>query len=163
MWKQGLHIQFSLAVTLLLFWLAMSGHYTPLLIGFGVISVVGVVALTQRMGMVDIEAHPIHMIIGAITYWPWLAWEIVKSAWAVTRVILDPKLAISPTLVRVKASQKTSLGVTTYANSITLTPGTISIEVEGKDLLVHALTREGADDLATGAMDKRVTRFEGAP
>lgn len=160
--KQGLHIQISLGITLLLFWLAMSGHYTPMLIGFGVISALGVVVLSQRMNIVDAEGHPIHLAIGSVTYLPWLAWEIAKSAWAVARLIIDPKLPVSPTLVRVKASQKTGLGVNIYANSITLTPGTISVEVEGNEILVHAVTREGAEDLAEGTMDRRVTRFEGA-
>lgn len=159
---QGLHLQLSLAVVLLLFWLGMSGHYTPLLLGFGVASVAGVVALGRRMRMVDAEGHPIHLALGAFTYWPWLALEIAKSALTVSRIIVDPKLPISPTMTRVKASQKTGLGVTTYANSITLTPGTISVEVENNEILVHALTREGAADVEEGTMDRRVTRFEGS-
>jgi multicomponent Na+:H+ antiporter subunit E len=55
------------------------------------------------------------------------------------------------------------VGVVTYANSITLTPGTISVDVKRGEILVHALTREGAKELLTGEMDRRVTRFEGAP
>ena len=70
-------------------------------------------------------------------------------------------LPISPTLVRVKTSQKTALGVNIYANSITLTPGTISVEATRKEILVHAVTREGAEALAEGRMDRRVTAFEG--
>lgn len=160
--KQGLHLQLSLAVVLLLFWLGMSGHYTPLLIGLGVVSVFAVVALSRSMRTVDVEGHPIHLALGAVTYWPWLAWEIAKSSLTVARIIIDPRLPISPTMIKVKASQKTGVGVTTYANSITLTPGTISVEVENKDILVHALTREGAADVEEGTMDRRVTRFEGS-
>jgi multicomponent Na+:H+ antiporter subunit E len=160
--KQGLHLQISLAITLLVFWLGLSGHYTALLIGLGAVSVIGVVVLSHRMHMDDAEGHPIHLLIGAMTYWPWLAWEIAKSAWTVARIILDPKLPISPTLIRVKPSQKTGVGVTTYANSITLTPGTISVEVDHREILVHALTRAGAKDLEEGVMDRRVRRFEGS-
>jgi multicomponent Na+:H+ antiporter subunit E len=65
-------------------------------------------------------------------------------------------------MLRVKASQHTAVGVVTYANSITLTPGTISVEVSDGTILVHALTRQGAEALATGYMDRRVLRFEGA-
>jgi len=86
----------------------------------------------------------------------------VKSAWDVTRIILNPRLPVSPTLVRVKTSQKTTVGVVTYANSITLTPGTISVDVGRGEILVHALTREGAAGLQSGEMDRRVTRFEGS-
>jgi multicomponent Na+:H+ antiporter subunit E len=79
----------------------------------------------------------------------------------VARIVLDPRLPISPTLVRVKASQKSAVGVVTYANSITLTPGTVTVEIAQGEFVVHALTREGADSLQEGEMDRRVTRFEG--
>jgi multicomponent Na+:H+ antiporter subunit E len=88
--------------------------------------------------------------------------EIAKSAWSVTRIILDPRLPISPTMTTVKASQRTAAGIVTYANSITLTPGTITVGVSGNALTVHALAREGALGLEAGEMDARVRRFEGA-
>ena len=110
----------------------------------------------------DEEGHPLLLLIGAVTYWPWLIWEIVKSAWTVTKIIIDPALPISPTMVTVRASQKTSSGVNTYANSITLTPGTITVGVDGQELNIHALTQEGADDLKDGGMDRRVCQFEGS-
>ena len=97
-----------------------------------------------------------------IFYYPWLIREIAKSAWAVTKIIINPKLPISPTMTVVRASQRTAAGVATYANSITLTPGTITVGVNGNDLTVHALVREGAIDLEGGEMDRRVSRFEGA-
>ncbi|MGE0857310.1 MAG: Na+/H+ antiporter subunit E, partial [Hyphomicrobiaceae bacterium] len=97
----------------------------------------------------------------AVTYFPWLAWEIAKSAWGVTKLILSPRLDISPTMTVVKASQRTAAGLATYANSITLTPGTITAAVRGNELIVHAVVREGADDLEGGGMDRRVTQFEG--
>ena len=78
-----------------------------------------------------------------------------------SRIIVDPALPISPTMVRVKTSQKTQVGQVTYANSITLTPGTISVAIAGDEILVHALTREGAQGVADGDMDRRVTAFEG--
>jgi multicomponent Na+:H+ antiporter subunit E len=151
----------SLASALFLFWLALSGHYTPALLAAGAVATALSVVAAVRMGVADAEGHPVHLLGGFVTYFPWLAWEIAKSAWAVTRIILDPRLPVSPTMTRVKASQRTSLGVVTYANSITLTPGTITTGVKGDVLTVHALVREGAIDLESGAMDARVTRFEG--
>ena len=151
----------STAAVLLLFWLIMSGIYTTFLITAGVIFSVAIAFFcSKRLRILDRDGHPIHLILGAITYWPWLLWQITMSAWTVSRIILTPSLPISPTLVRIKASQRTNAGKVTYANSITLTPGTISVDLEGNDILVHALTREGAADLATGAMDLRVSRFE---
>jgi multicomponent Na+:H+ antiporter subunit E len=87
--------------------------------------------------------------------------DLSKSAWAVTKIILHPRLPISPTMTVVRASQNTSAGIATYANSITLTPGTITVGVNGKELVIHALTVGGALDLEEGGMDRRVSRFEG--
>ena len=151
----------STAAVLLVFWLVMSGIYTPFLITAGVIfSVAVTVFCAKRLGVVDREGHPIYLSLNAATYWPWLAWQIAVSAWAVSRIIINPRLPISPALIRVKMSQKTDVGKVTYANSITLTPGTISVDLEGDEILVHALTHESAADLETGKMDRRVSRFE---
>ena len=68
---------------------------------------------------------------------------------------------ISPCWVRIKAPQKTALGRVIYANSITLTPGTTSIVLEGDELLVHTIHREVGEDLASGAMAQRVCVLEG--
>ena len=112
------------------------------------------------MGLVDPEGHPIHLAPRATLYWPWLAKEIVKSAWDVTKVILSPRLPIQPTLVRFRPSQRTEVGLVTHANSITLTPGTITIEADRDEFLVHALTTAGAEGVTGGDMDARVARFE---
>jgi multicomponent Na+:H+ antiporter subunit E len=151
----------SLAAFLFAFWIVLSGHYTPMLVTAGAASaVVGVVAAI-RMRTVDAEGHPIEVFGRAVTYLPWLVVEIAKSAWAVTKVILHPRLPISPTMTIVRASQRTRVGVVTYANSITLTPGTITVAVDGNELTVHALVKDGALDLEAGGMDRRVSRFEG--
>lgn len=150
----------SIGMVLFCFWLVMSGHYTIITVPAGVLTVIGVVALSRRLGIADEEGHPIHLLPRIVTYWPWLAKEIAKSTWDVTKVILNPSLPISPTLIRVKASQRSAVGVATYANSITLTPGTITARVSGHEFLVHAVTRSGAEDLAEGTMDRRVKKFE---
>lgn len=151
----------SLGILLFAFWLALSGHYTPLLMGIGVVCSGLCVWLAHRMGVLDDEAHPMQLFGRASTYFPWLAWEIAKSGWSVTKVVLDPKLPISPTMTDVDAGQRTTVGVVTYANSITLTPGTITTGISGRRLTVHALVREGALDVEGGGMDARVSRFEG--
>jgi multicomponent Na+:H+ antiporter subunit E len=151
----------SLAGLLFAFWLALSGHYTPMLIGAGAVCAVACVLAAIRMRAADPEGHPIELFWGAITYFPWLFCEIAKSGWSVTRVILHPTLPISPTMTVVQASQKTAAGMATYANSITLTPGTITVGVNGSEFAVHALVRDGAIDLEGGGMDRRVSRFEG--
>ncbi len=151
----------SLVVVLYVFWLLLSGVFTPFLMAVGAAAAVGVMLLARRMEVVDHEGHPFRLSWRLIGYWPWLFKEIAKSGWDVAKIIVDPRLPISPTLVRAPTSQKSVVGVVTYANSITLTPGTISVEVRKGEILVHALTREGADGLLEGEMDRRVTQFEG--
>jgi multicomponent Na+:H+ antiporter subunit E len=153
----------SLGVVLFAFWLLLSGYFVPFLVTMGAVAAIAVAMLGRRMDVIDHEGHPVHLAWRVLWYWPWLFKEIAKSAWDVARIIVHPGLPISPTLVRAKTSQKTAVGVTTYANCITLTPGTISIDVKRDEILVHALTREGAEGLLAGEMDRRVTRFEGAP
>ena len=151
----------SLVVILFAFWLLLSGYFVPFLLTMGAVSAVAVAMLGRRMDLIDHEGYPIRLSWRLIFYWPWLFKEIAKSAWDVSRIILNPRLPISPTLVRAKTSQKTTVGVVTYANSITLTPSTISVDVKQGEILVHALTREAAAGLLEGEMDRRVTRFEG--
>jgi len=151
----------ALVITLFAFWLLLSGMYTPFLVSAGLGSAIAVAALAWRMGAADPEGHPVNLTLGAVAYWPWLIKEIGISGWQVTRIILDPRLPISPTLVRFTPSQKTTVGLVTHANSITLTPGTITIEAEHEGFLVHSLTRAGADGLAGSEMDRRVSRLEG--
>jgi multicomponent Na+:H+ antiporter subunit E len=148
---------------LYLFWLLLSGMYTPFLMTAGAGCVLAVYFLSRRMALIDSEGFPVQIAWRALfIYWPWLIKEIAKSAWHVTRIILHPRLPISPTLVEFAPSQKTDLGLVIHANSITLTPGTISVEVAPDRFLVHALTHEGAAGLAGSEMDRRCTELEHA-
>ena len=151
----------SLFVLLFLSWLLLSGIYTGLLVGFGVLSCLLVVAVCRRMKIVDPEGHPSHLIPGLLRYIPWLLWAIVKANIDVVRRIVHPRLPIAPRVIQVAASQKTHLGQVMYANSITLTPGTVTIETDEGTIAVHALTRETAEDVRSGDMDRRVTNMEG--
>jgi multicomponent Na+:H+ antiporter subunit E len=149
----------SLGLVLFGTWLLMSGIMTPLLIGLGLASCILVLVITTRMDIIDRESTPIHLSWRAALYLPWLTWEIVKANIDVARVVLAPRLPISPKLIHVKPTQKSDLALVMYANSITLTPGTISVDVDHGDILVHAITREAADGLAQGEMDRRVTQL----
>jgi multicomponent Na+:H+ antiporter subunit E len=152
----------SLLLALYVFWILLSGFFTPFLLAAGAGSALAVVLIARRMDVVDHEGQPIHLAWRAmISYWPWLAREIVKSAWDVSSRILSPTLPISPTLTEFVPSQRTDIGLVIHANSITLTPGTIAVEVEHGRFLVHALTREGAAALANSEMDRRCRELEG--
>lgn len=144
-------------------WLLLSGYFdVPLLLVFGALSCALAVFIAWRTEVIDPEEQPLRLRLTAhiFTYWPWLLWQIVLANLDVARRILDPTLPISPTLVTLKPTQHSDLGRVIYANSITLTPGTVTTNLSGDTLEVHALTREGADSLLAGDMDRRVTQLD---
>lgn len=150
----------SLGLTLAVLWLLLSGQFEPLFLSLGVLSVVAVVLIARRMEVIDPEGHPVHLARLIFSYWPWLVKEIIKSNIDVTRLVLNPRLPISPTVIAVKATQQSDVGRVTYANSITLTPGTVTIATEHDSFLVHALTRDMAAGVESGDMDRRVAALE---
>jgi multicomponent Na+:H+ antiporter subunit E len=147
-------------ILLALLWGLLSGHTEPSIVGFGVFSVLLVGFLAQRMDRDDRSIGLRRMGLPVVGYLAWLFKEIVLSNLQVTREILRPRLALTPTVLRVPASQRTALGRTLYANSITLTPGTVAVAVSANDILIHALMREGAESLQVGDMDRRVAALE---
>jgi len=147
----------GLGLVLLALWLLMSGIYQPLIIGLGLFSVALVVLISHRMDLIEREGMPFHLILHIPKYWLWLIKEIVLANIHVARLILDPKLPISPSMIEVKATQNSDLGRVIHANSITLTPGTVSVELEGDVILVHAISKEAAEGTLEGGIDRRVT------
>lgn len=141
-------------------WLLLSGHYVPLLLTLGVLSSILIVWIAARLDVIDHESVPLQIRFGYVGYLAWLGKEITKSNIDVAKLIIHPALPISPVMVRVPATQSTDVGKVIYANSITLTPGTVSVEVLDHEILVHAITREAAVGLASGDMDRRVDDIE---
>ncbi len=151
----------SLGLFLAVIWLLLSGHYTLLLISFGLLSVALVVLLALRMDVVDHEGHPLHLNSKALViYWCWLLKEIFVSNIYVCRLILSPAMPISPTVIALRSSQSSDLARVIFANSITLTPGTVTIDVDGDITEVHAITEDAAKSLLQGSMDDKVTALE---
>jgi multicomponent Na+:H+ antiporter subunit E len=150
----------TLFVVCFALWLVLSGHWDPLHLAFGAAASALVTWLNRGEGAVSglVRALP-----GLAWYVPWLLVEIVKANLAVTRVVLDPRLPVDPVVVRVRPRLTTDLGVTALANSITLTPGTITLDVDDGDLIVHALTPVSAEEIET-VFGRRVARaFGGRP
>lgn len=157
-WKNGRPIRrdrlnrtVSLGILLAALWLLLSGHYTPLMMGFGVVSVLFTLYLTRRLNLIDDESHPIHLTFKLFYYWARLFKRIVIANIDVALIIVGVRKP-SPQLIRIPMEQKDDLGKVIYANSITLTPGSASIHMENGDLLVHTLSSEGAADLFEGDM-----------
>ena len=159
----SLHHAINVGAVLVALWLILSGMFGALLLGLGLLSVVFVTYISLRMDVADHEGDAIYMHIGFLrhhVYWVWLMGQIAKSSVDVAWRVFHPRLPISPCLVRVRGSQKTEMGLVKYANSITRTPGTVSVDLQGNEIEVHALTRDGAEDLQRGEMDRRITALE---
>ena len=137
-------------------WLVWSGIYKPLLLGLGLFSCVLTVYIKDRMDYFHTKVFAFRFGWRLIGYWGWLFTEIVKSSIEVARVVIDPRLPASPQVFTINATSKEPVVETILANSITLTPGTLSLDVHGGVITVHALTQEGAEALKKGEMDRRV-------
>lgn len=151
-----------LFITLAVLWLLWSGLYLPLMLALGLASVILVVWLTRRLETIDHESVPTHLGPKVIAYWGWLVKEIVVSSLQVTRIILARDMPISPTVAQVRAKSKGVVGRVLFGNSITLTPGTLTTDIDDDGLItVHALTKEGADGVVNGDMNDRVAALPG--
>ena len=149
-----------LSLSLAAFWLLNSGHNTTLMLLLGAISIAFVLYIAHRMDVVDHESQPLHLTLKLPGFYAWLTKEIILANFLVVKHIWLGNKTISPSLTTIKASQKTDTGKVIYANSITLTPGTVTVALEGDQFIVHALLRESIIDLQAGEMDRRVTELE---
>ena len=150
----------TFVVLLLILWLLLSSRYTLFATALGAVSAGVVVWLSSRMGLLGAGLHTPGFYLRLAGYAPWLLWRITVSCVRVTFTVLRPGLRIAPGFIRVPMTQKGDLGKLVHANSITLTPGTVSAGVEDDHIEVHTLDRRGGraeqEDL-----DRRVTRLEG--
>jgi monovalent cation/proton antiporter MnhG/PhaG subunit len=135
------------------FWWLLSDRYTGLSLGLAAASAA---LVTWANGGRDVVSDLLRAGPRFALYVPWLLKEIAVANVRVARLVLDPRLPIDPVVVRVSALAGDDVPLTVLGNSITLTPGTVTLDVEGSALVVHALTRESAADLAAGTMARRV-------
>jgi len=151
-----------LFIVLMAGWLLMSGHYNGLLISLGVISVAFCVWVSHAINATDEEGLPTHLFARLPAYLLWLFGEIIKSNYATAKFILNGRS--DPEIFNVTATQDSAAGIATYANSITLTPGTVTMDIDeqaSKDqFLVHALHPKFGEDVRSNDMDRRVTALE---
>ncbi|MCB1757327.1 MAG: Na+/H+ antiporter subunit E [Gammaproteobacteria bacterium] len=148
-----------LAGLLVASWLLWSGLFKPLLLTLGLFSCLLTLFVAWRMDFFNNELLSLRFNFRFITYWFWLAVEVVKSSLQVARVVLHPALPISPRIFEIKADTDHPADQVLLANSITLTPGTLTMDLHNGVIKVHSLTREGADDLMAGEMARRVSQI----
>ena len=141
-------------------WVAWSWHFEPLIVGFGVVAVVITVLLARRLGVLDEETAPFELNVRLFVYLPWLMWQVLKANLQTARLILHPKMPIRPHLIRLRADQRTTLGKVIFANTITITPGTISLDLNNGVILVHCLDDAMASEDDSGATSRMVHWLE---
>lgn len=140
-------VRFALVLAIILagYWFTLSGYLKPILLFWGCASILFTIGLCWRMRILDDETVPYLQSPKAFSYFFWLFREIVDANITVVKAVMSPELRISPSLLSVPSPQKTDIGKTMFANSITLTPGTVSVEMEDDTILVHALLSEMAN------------------
>ncbi|MCU0730402.1 MAG: Na+/H+ antiporter subunit E [Hyphomonas sp.] len=148
----------GICLAIIAFWVANSGHYKPLMLGFLALSTLITLFVSARLKIIDREGSPYVRLAGFLAYYPWLFWEVVKSNLVIIKACLRADLDINPALVKIKTNCKTDLAKVTFANSITLTPGTVTVEIEGDKLLVHGLYEANTQPEAFEEMDRRCAR-----
>jgi len=150
-------------IILFVFWIFLSGQFDIFHLSLGVISCVLVSRISGNLLFSEKRirsAYPWE-VLRFLTYLPWLLYQIVLSNIHVAYLVLHPKMLtlIDPHIIRFKVKLKTDIGLTTFANSITLTPGTITVLIHEGSFYVHAINQKVADDLLTGEMEDRVTQI----
>lgn len=135
------------------FWFLLSGHYAPFYLTLGAL-------LSAAVAWVNRDDESISDLFRAVprlaVYLPWLLKEIVVANLQVARIILHPRLPIDPVVLRFRPPLAGDLAQTLLGNSITLTPGTITLDIDGDEFVVHALTTRAGRDLTEGPMPARV-------
>ncbi len=148
-----------LFLVLAISWVLWSGLYKPLVLGLGAFSCILSVYMAHRMGFFRHKAL-LSMLVRLPAYWWWLLGEIIVSSLDVARLILSPSLPVSPTVVKLQAEPRTPVGQVILGNSITLSPGTVTLDIHEGQLLVHCLTSEGARAIQNGEVNRRAARME---
>lgn len=148
----------TLCLLLAAFWLANSGHFSVLVIGLGVVSVAIVLLVSIRMNVIDQESQPLHLFPHIFRYWFRLLTAIIKANIAVSIRIWRGVSSIRPTVLRFETSSHTNVGKTILANSITLTPGTVTVDVGDNHVIVHALSAPDLDEL--NELDRSINKLE---
>lgn len=149
----------ALAFMLVAAWLLWSGLYKPLLLALGAFSCALVIYISLRMHLFEYSVFSLGFGWRLLGFWGWLGKEVFKSSLLVSRIVLSPRLPISPTMTELDAKSRHPVDLATLGNCITLTPGTLTLRIRDGRLTVHALTTHVADDLLDGEMNRRVARL----
>lgn len=150
------------AIAMFSFWILLSGEFTFILITSGIVASLIVAYLSHDIfiGKPDIKVET-RRVFKFIKYLPWLLWKVILANFEIAYLVLHPKMLVDPQIVRFKTDLKTDLGIVTLANSITLTPGTITVEANKEEFVIHAIWQKSAEGIIDGEMQRKVKEIEG--
>lgn len=144
---------------LFILWVLFSAKFDAFHLGTGVATVLILLWMQASLPALRDEPESFPKFLPVLLYVPWILTQMVLSAIVVAKIILLKPQSVEPVLLTFHCRQPSALQQVLFANSITLTPGTLTIEMEKEVYFVHALTRATADDLLDGKMARRIARL----
>lgn len=149
-------------IAMFIFWILLSGEFTFILITSGVVASLITAYLSHDIfiGKADLKTET-GRVFKFIVYIPWLLWEIILANVEIAYLVLSPKPLVDPQIVRFKNDLKTDLGIVTLAHSITLTPGTVTVDANREEFVIHAIWQKSAEGIISGEMQRKVKKIEG--
>ena len=156
----------SHALLLAAFWLVFSGKFDAFHLALGAASVAAVLIFNDAIRRLSParggpQARDRARLPVVLLYLPWLLWQIVSSAAYVTRLILAPRERVDPRLVHFRCDLPNEVADVVLGNSITLTPGTLTLDIQDDEFVIHALDQGVADGVLSGTMQRRVAQMWG--
>ena len=158
--KSGLQNFLATFILLFAFWVILSGKFDAFHLSLGVICTFIIAYLSHDLLFANVRVGDIRVIVQRfVTYMPWLIYQIVTANMHVAYLALSPRMPINPQIITFKTKLESDISWVTLANSITLTPGTITMDIQDGEFVVHALSKKVADDMNTGEMEDRVAHI----
>lgn len=151
-------------ISLMLFWVIMSGFLDAIHLGFGFVTVIGVMAMNHKLKSHqffedDLSDFSELRLWRAFYYFFWLFWQIILSGFHVVGVIIRPSMPIRPAMLTFRADLPSSHAKAILGNSITLTPGTLTIDIVGDVFTVHALDDSSFEGIVSNEMPRQVLKL----
>ncbi|MDH5429923.1 MAG: Na+/H+ antiporter subunit E [Nitrospirota bacterium] len=144
---------FLKAMALFVFWVLLSASFEWIHLGLGLICSFAVAWINSGHALF---VPRFRLWFRVLLYLPWLFYKIIQSSLQLTKLILHPALPIAPHLISVETKLRHHAAVVLLGNSITLTPGTITAEVDRNKLIVHAMDKTLAEDIISKQIESKI-------
>lgn len=143
------------------FWMPLSGFFDVFHLSIGVGCCALVAYLSHDLLFVNVRVGDMRTIVRRFfAYIPWLIYQIYLSSIHVAKIVLSPKMPVQPHIIKFKTKLESDISLVTFANSITLTPGTITIDIKDGEYYVHCIDEAVSEDLlSVGEMEDRIAHI----